>query len=374
LRKKQSRFEVFKKKLTLIKNKGVHEKLVIERPKIYHPKANPIIVKPQRQITQKEHVGANPIVPRLVDIKGLISKISHPKAKPTLSKEAKHTLVTMSTPFGFVSFRLGRAKKIILGLFATVATLFLVFGSAGLLFSVSVISELSELLDNTKKRYEEISAQNAGLKSVVDEAQKERDKLEKIGNMINLRSESDSGVPLNLSDVRDEQKMMMLRNIPSGSPVPYGGVTSQFGSRNHPVLGRSIFHEGTDFKATMGTKVYATADGIVEYVGRDTGYGNKLVIAHSYGFKSVYGHLSRFAARPGEFIKKGQLVAYSGNTGLTAGPHLHYEVRFIGEPLNPENFLHWSYSNFSYLFEKEKKVKWGSLVEVTKWQTPPARQ
>lgn len=372
MRKKQSGFEAFKKKLTLIKNGGVHEKLVFKMPKISHPKASPVIVKPEIQPTQKEHIGASPIVSKLADIRELISKISHPKAKPILSKEAKHTLITMSTPFGFISFRLGRAKKIILGLFATFAILFLVFGSIGLFFSFSIISELSGVLDTTKRRYEEISAQNAGLKSVVDEAQKEKDKLEKIGNMINLRSESDSGIPLNLSDVKDEQKMMMLRNIPSGSPVPFEGVTSQFGSRSHPVLGRSIFHEGTDFKAGVGTKVYSTADGIVEYVGRDSGYGNKLVVAHSYGFKSVYGHLSRFAARPGEFIKKGQLVAYSGNTGLTAGPHLHYEVRFIGEPLNPENFLHWSYSNFSYLFEKEKKVKWGSLVEVTKWQTPPA--
>ncbi|HOI84038.1 MAG TPA: M23 family metallopeptidase, partial [Campylobacterales bacterium] len=135
----------------------------------------------------------------------------------------------------------------------------------------------------------------------------------------------------------------------------------------------SIFHEGIDLKAAIGTKVYSAADGIVETTKYNGGYGNMLTIQHAYGFKSVYGHLSRFAVQPGQFVRKGQLIAFSGNTGLTAGPHLHYEVRFIGDPLNPDPFLKWNYSNFAYLFEKEKKVRWASLVEATRWQAQAER-
>ncbi len=300
-------------------------------------------------------------------------KIRHPKALPIRSKEAASTVITVSTPFGHKSFTLGRIKKRVLISFTVFSVLFLVFGSIGLFFSLSNNFVLEELLETTKRSYQEMVAENKGLKSIVDAEMALKEKEANAKNLITFRSESTAAPKLELSSVSVEQKTMLLKNIPNGYPVPFQGVTSDFGSRNHPVLGRSIFHEGIDLKADIGTKVYSAADGIVETTKYNGGYGNMLVVMHAYGFKSVYAHLSRFAVRPGDFVKKGQLIAFSGNTGLTAGPHLHYEVRFMGEPINPEPFLKWNYTNFAYLFEKEKKVRWASLVEATKWQTQAER-
>lgn len=300
-------------------------------------------------------------------------KIKHPKALPTRSKEAASTVITVSTPFGFKSFTLGRIKKRVLVSFTAFTALFLVFGSAGLYFSLSNNLALEGLLDKTKRSYQDMITENNGLKSIVNAELAIKEKEANAENLINLRSESASTQKLDLSLVSVEQKTMLLKNIPNGSPVPFQGVTSDYGSRNHPVLGRSIFHEGIDLKAAVGTKVYSAADGIIEGTKYNGGYGNMLVVSHAYGFKSVYGHLSRFAVRPGEFVKKGQLVAYSGNTGMTAGPHLHFEVRFIGEPMDPGPFIKWNYTNFAYLFEKENKIRWASLVEATRWQTQAER-
>lgn len=300
-------------------------------------------------------------------------KIKPPKTTSAKSKDAHPTVITVATPFGFRSFTLGRAKKRVLISFAAFAILFLVFGSAGLFFSFSNNIILQSLLDKTKQNYVELATQNQGLKSIVEEGRAEKEKVAQLKNIINVRSDALATEKLDLTSISVEQKTMLLKNIPNGSPVLYQGITSDYGSRNHPVLGRSIFHEGMDLKAAIGTKVYSSADGIIELTRYNGGYGNMLVVSHSYGFKSVYGHLSRFAVQPGEFVKKGQLIAFSGNTGMTAGPHLHYEVRFMGEPMNPEPFLKWNYGNFAYLFDREKKVRWASLVEATRWQTTAER-
>ncbi len=307
------------------------------------------------------------------DIKLQMPKIRYPKATPLRSREANTTVITVSTPFGLKSFALGKVKKRILISFTAFTILFLIFGSFGLYVSLSNNMALENLLSKTRENYGELVAQNRGLKSIVEEERAIKEKETNLANMVNLRSETIGEKAIELSTISVEQKTMLLKNIPNGSPVPYQGITSDFGSRNHPVLGRSIFHEGIDLKAAIGTKVYSAADGIVETTKYNGGYGNMLTIQHAYGFKSVYGHLSRFAVQPGQFVRKGQLIAFSGNTGLTAGPHLHYEVRFIGDPLNPDPFLKWNYSNFAYLFEKEKKVRWASLVEATRWQAQAER-
>ncbi len=307
------------------------------------------------------------------DIRLQMPKITHPKATPSRSHAANTTVITVSTPFGLKSFALGRMKKRVLVSFTAFAVLFLIFGSFGLFVSLSNNMALESSLSKTMEDYGILAAQNKGLQSIVDEERAIKEKETNLANMVNYRSETPSEKAIELSSISVEQKTMLLKNIPNGSPVPYQGITSDFGSRNHPVLGRSIFHEGLDLKAATGTKVYSSADGIVETTKYNGGYGNMLIIQHAYGFKSVYGHLSRFAVQPGQFVRKGQLVAFSGNTGLTAGPHLHYEVRFIGDPLNPEPFLKWNYSNFAYLFEKEKKIRWASLVEATRWQAQAER-
>ncbi len=303
------------------------------------------------------------------ELKLVTPKIQLPKASPTRSKEAAATVITVSTPFGFKSFALGRVTKRAIISFSIFIVLLLVFGSLGLFFTFTNNMALETLLNDTKNGYQNLIAENRGLKTVIEAELATKEKEASLESLAGLKNESAPAQKLDLSTVSVEQKTMLLRNIPNGSPVSFGGITSHFGSRNHPVLGRSMLHEGVDLKAEKGTKVYSAADGIVDTTKYNGGYGNMLIVTHAYGFASAYAHLSRFVVRQGDFVKKGQLVAYTGNTGRTSGPHLHYEVRFMNEPINPEPFVEWGYANFAYLFEKESRVKWGSLVEATRWQT-----
>jgi murein DD-endopeptidase MepM/ murein hydrolase activator NlpD len=156
----------------------------------------------------------------------------------------------------------------------------------------------------------------------------------------------------------------MLTQIPSGPPVKNARTSSGYGKRIHPVTGVMKYHRGQDFAVNTGTPIYAPADGAIEAIRpSNKGSGNFLRILHSYGFSSSYSHLSKFAVKKGDFIKKGDLIAYSGNSGLTSGPHLHYEVRFIGRPLNPKPFLDWNVDKFDTIFKNVRGIRWESLVD-----------
>lgn len=117
-------------------------------------------------------------------------------------------------------------------------------------------------------------------------------------------------------------------------PVP-GRVTSGFGQRFHPILGYARFHRGLDLAAAMGSPIVAAADGRVVSAGWAGGYGRQVAIAHADGIQTRYGHMSRIAASPGEIVRQGQVIGYVGSTGLSTGPHLHYEVMKNGRPVNP---------------------------------------
>jgi murein DD-endopeptidase MepM/ murein hydrolase activator NlpD len=131
-----------------------------------------------------------------------------------------------------------------------------------------------------------------------------------------------------------------LRHMPAIRPLS-GILLSGFGMRIHPVLKYQRMHDGIDFRADIGTDVYTTGDGVVRFAGRRGTYGNLLEIDHGYGYVTRYAHLSGFAdgIRSGAEVKRGQLVAYSGNTGVSQGPHLHYEIRVNGRAVDPLNFL-----------------------------------
>ena len=161
-------------------------------------------------------------------------------------------------------------------------------------------------------------------------------------------------------------KKFMLQNIPNGYPIKYIGISSKFGWRKHPILHKKEFHTGLDLRAKMNTPVYATADGIVEFAKyhKRSGFGKLLIIDHNFGFKTLFGHLNKIVVKNGDFVHKGELVAYTGNSGLSSGPHLHYEIRYIGVVLNPIYFLKWNLKNYNYIFKKEKKVKWQSLIKA----------
>ncbi len=123
-----------------------------------------------------------------------------------------------------------------------------------------------------------------------------------------------------------------------GFAMPVAGrVTSRFGNRFHPILGYARFHDGIDLAAAAGTPIAAAADGRVVASGWAGGYGREVVIAHQGGLETRYGHMSRIAASAGEMVRRGQVIGYVGSTGLSTGPHLHFEVMKNGRPVNPMN-------------------------------------
>lgn len=119
----------------------------------------------------------------------------------------------------------------------------------------------------------------------------------------------------------------------------HGWLSAGYGNRPDPFSGEQEFHSGLDISADKGRPVYATADGTVEFAERSGNYGNLMVLQHGFGITTKYGHLSRFAAKPGQKVKRGQIIGYVGSTGRTTGPHLHYEVTVNGRLLNPLQLL-----------------------------------
>lgn len=131
----------------------------------------------------------------------------------------------------------------------------------------------------------------------------------------------------------------LFEALPAVKPAS-GIVTAHgFGMRKHPILGVVRMHEGIDIVADVGTPVYAPGSGTVAFVGTRGGFGLCIEIDHGFGYRTIMGHLSEAAVKVGQKVNRGSFVARSGNTGLSTGPHLHYEVHHNGLALNPEDFF-----------------------------------
>jgi len=138
-----------------------------------------------------------------------------------------------------------------------------------------------------------------------------------------------------------QNKDQMIKSVPAILPISSTKIKriGHFGMRRHPIYGIWKLHEGTDFTAKKGTQIHATGDGIVEEVKTSKrGYGNQILINHGFGYKTRYAHLSKFLVKEGQKIKRGDVIGLVGNTGLSTGPHLHYEVRKNGQAIDPINF------------------------------------
>jgi murein DD-endopeptidase MepM/ murein hydrolase activator NlpD len=119
-------------------------------------------------------------------------------------------------------------------------------------------------------------------------------------------------------------------------PIPYARLSSRFGARKHPILGKMRLHKGVDYAASSGTPIMAAGDSRVQFVGRQNGYGNVVILDHGRGYTTLYGHMSRFGKiRAGQRIAQGTVIGYVGSTGMATGPHLHYEFRVNGVHRNP---------------------------------------
>lgn len=124
------------------------------------------------------------------------------------------------------------------------------------------------------------------------------------------------------------------------SPLREGRTSSGFGTRKDPFNSRRMeFHKGIDIACPSGSRVHASRSGRVSFCGYLDGYGNVVILEHEFGYQSYYGHLSRGLVKPGDMVKPGQLIAYSGNTGRSTGPHLHFEIRKNGRSMNPLTYV-----------------------------------
>ena len=131
----------------------------------------------------------------------------------------------------------------------------------------------------------------------------------------------------------------VLPYLPLRKPLPLLDLTSSFGVRPDPFLGRMAFHPGLDLREATGTPVRATADGKNDSAGYNGGYGNMVDIDHGNGLVTRYGHMSSLAVNEGQSVKAGTIIGYVGSTGRSTGPHLHYEVRLNDEAVDPMKFL-----------------------------------
>lgn len=157
------------------------------------------------------------------------------------------------------------------------------------------------------------------------------------------------------------QKVKLLAAIPAIQPISNKqlvAIASGFGSRIHPIYKVRKMHTGIDFAAPIGTPIYATADGkIAEVSVKFSGYGKMIVIDHGFGYKTRYAHMHDFAVRSGQNIKRGELIGYVGDTGISTAPHLHYEVMMNGVLINP---VHYFFNDLTPA-EYEKVVELSSI-------------
>lgn len=142
-----------------------------------------------------------------------------------------------------------------------------------------------------------------------------------------------------------------MENIPAIQPVlnkDLKRMASGYGWRVDPVYHIRRFHEGMDFSAPIGTEIFATGNSTVVFAGWKQGYGQTVDLDHGFGYSTRYAHCSKLLVRPGQKVKRGDVIALVGNTGKSVGPHLHYEVHYQGRPVDPRNFYFYDLSPEDY--------------------------
>jgi murein DD-endopeptidase MepM/ murein hydrolase activator NlpD len=180
------------------------------------------------------------------------------------------------------------------------------------------------------------------------------EQAEKIKNRLDIEAQSLQQL---MNELTRKEKMWASR--PAIQPVSNKDLThlhTIFGLRMHPLLGYSRPHNGLDFTAPVGSPIYATGDGRVSVAQRSLSYGNVVYIDHGYQFETRYAHMTHYIVGKGEHVKRGQVIGYVGNTGLSVAAHLHYEVLYKNNPINPINFFQRDLNNKEY----EKLIEVGS--------------
>jgi murein DD-endopeptidase MepM/ murein hydrolase activator NlpD len=173
-------------------------------------------------------------------------------------------------------------------------------------------------------------------------------KIDRVSKQIYIQSKSFDEV---IKLAKNKEKL--LSSIPSIMPISakeLKGTPSGYGYRTHPIYKIVKMHTGMDFNAAIGTPIYATGDGVVDRADADAaGYGSHVVINHGFGYQTLYGHMSKMLVKPGQVVKRGEIIGLVGNSGISSGPHVHYEVIRNGEKVNPVNYYFLDLTPEEYL-------------------------
>ena len=201
--------------------------------------------------------------------------------------------------------------------------------------------------------------------SVRQGAQRKIDYYEQLAQMTNSELAADLALKVDLlekeiyvqaksydevAQMAKEQEIRM-ENIPAIQPVmnkDLKRVASGYGMRIDPVYHVRKFHQGMDFSAPIGTEIYATGNAKVKFSGWKQGYGNTVILDHGFGYETLYAHLYKSLVRKGQKVRRSDIIALVGNTGKSTGPHLHYEVRLNGKPVDPRNYYFYDLSPEEY--------------------------
>lgn len=226
-------------------------------------------------------------------------------------------------------------------------------------------SQLYSALENDKAALEnQMTAKEGELSFLQNSLTKIEETIKDSLKIPETLSEKDQKMLESLSQAELD---MLMQRIPSGLPTGVRSISDGYGWRTHPVTKRRSFHEGLDIGADMGTKVFSTAQGVVEYVGDSgDGYGLKIIVNHGYSFKTIYAHLSKALVSKGQVVGRRDDLALSGKSGLVSGPHVHYEVHYMGSSLNPRPFADWGMKKFDTVFKQVREVPWESFAELVK--------
>jgi murein DD-endopeptidase MepM/ murein hydrolase activator NlpD len=221
-----------------------------------------------------------------------------------------------------------------------------------------LLADLTQKSNQVEKQHNQITAQNNEVELLTQKLkyQKANIEAEAVAQLNTIDRLKSNRQALSLAEDRLAEDSRRLSQIILAKVQPYDGlilppgtgqlmyptvgpVTSNFGWRTHPILGTERFHSGIDFGADYGSLVYASAQGRVIYADWYGGYGNAVIIDHGNGMTTLYGHCSELYVKDGDVVQKGQPISAVGSTGFSTGPHLHFELRANGEPVDPAAYL-----------------------------------
>lgn len=205
-----------------------------------------------------------------------------------------------------------------------------------------------ENLEKEKNNLESLLKENENLKISLLEEEKKRDNLLK--NLLSKEEEYKKEIEVYKRKIEEQEEKIqeiirraeLAKKLPEVGNIIWpvkGPIVSPFGMRIHPIYGIWAFHSGVDIDAPTGTPIRAVADGIVIYAGWLGSYGIVVFLRHGGNITTVYAHMQYFTVELNQYVKQGDIIGYVGNTGLSTGPHLHFEIRIDGKPVDPQKWL-----------------------------------